>query len=416
MTDPIKNRFFETPDASGTPGEAEDWTWTSSQALGAWAEFNTALVEYLRDREDFAAGWDDCEDWIADLSDIIITVTLFNEGGGVYESTYESFELWGDGVDVWPPWYDGEPAMIAPHEVVSPPAPASAVGWDSWYATLFGGVLAPLPVEGFEESWDNDPFSTSGAYQWWPGIARNGTFYGKPLDFPVTIEPNKTKLHLVRGAPLTIYTVELTTGQYADSTALVAELNTQLGVAMGVTPHSLGFTSYTDAETGKDGVRFGWDQLTTGSDGFVLAAAPGDDYWNDARQTLGFASFDPRASYNQVTLPVSILAAPPVGADPDDVWWMDSWSFVVFRPYYDYYAWGGWGVIEYNLDPALFGGPFLPSWTLAEMFYIARWAGGDWVSDITGFVVPAMFNDYAPYTPTTTESFEEAWDEEPFPF
>lgn len=58
MADLIANASFEVAAASGEPGEAESWTWTSAQAGGAWAAFNAlfpAFAAWERAREDFAA-------------------------------------------------------------------------------------------------------------------------------------------------------------------------------------------------------------------------------------------------------------------------------------------------------------------------------------------------------------------------
>jgi len=388
MADPIDNGDFSN--AGAAQGEAADWTWGHVQAQGGWALFNEALPAYAASMESFEAGWDDNEDWIDELENLIAAV--FNEGGGQYESTQESFELW-DGL----PWRDD--------------FTTTAAEWTSWYNELHGVTTYPLSEESFDEAWLNEPLSTEAGPKWIAGSTMGGRLFSDALTFPLIVTSNRNKMWLFRVDDLDIMEMTVAAGEYSTAAALAAALDTALDTAFGAATKSLQFGS-----SGDDMIWLGWDGSGTHAEN-VLLCHPGDDRKSrDIRETIGLKSLSPTGGAGTVSLPLAILNTLPPASLSTETWWVDQWSQIRYtietepRSLYDF-------ALEYARTPVVFDDPADPSYF--EMFTLTGWfgAGKVWKDRYDpGDLTAAVFNDYGTGTPTTLESFEELWDEEPFPF
>lgn len=411
VTGPFQNNSFETASADGRPGEAEAWNWTSYQGQGGWAEFNASdpdLQAWQRAREDFAAGWENNEDWVDAWIVGLITAALFNEGVPAFETTTELFELWGwpdfgSPTYVGPPWRDAWTLIAPPDEL------PTATGWTGWFDAFYGGHAEPLREEQFREEWGTDPLSTVSGPWWYPGTGVGGRLRGAALSWPVTLPPERAWLWLFNDAR-EVYRVQLTVGTYADATSLAAMVNAAIAAEVPA-GYGLTVTAWDDGDN--SGLLLGWDLSTPSSCMWILGAKASDP-WGEARPYLGLSGLGPWGTRSEIVFPCSLATLLPFGVPTSEHMLLDSWSLIDWSYFLDPVI--GAMVLEYEQAGAVFDSLWDPPGTYLERFDLEGWfgLGAVWVAAFDpGDLWPALFIGCPdPWQ----ECFDPAsWPDEPFP-
>jgi len=445
----FSNPSFEIADDSGRPGEAEDWKWKSFHRQGGFAAFNMYrpdLEPYQSGLEGFEAGWmrsytwvyadetarlaatgftaedvgkaawqldinkifvlanhspitwldadaGENQDSIMDLSTTDIVAAIFNQGIPAFEGVLESFELW-DGA----PWLDAY-NLLRPCD--------DGTGFAGWYDYVTGTNLDPICIESFEEAWDNDPLSTTGTNQWYPGTGVNGVLRGKPILFPLDIPPNENQLILVGDAITIPAMFPLPSLHYDDLATLVSDLN---AVTAANLPPGIGLQWGSWSDGIDEGLTFGWDGSTNAPQWFSFATLESDQF-RDARPLLGMRAFSPGQDYSGVGIAGWLFPSLPAGVDDTDRFLIDTWSFVEFMFVTDPYL--GMLVLEYSQVAAVFD-TAVPDPVRIERFTLQGWVSptATWIPDLSAVTLdPVIFSGL-----TTVENFILAeWPDEPFP-
>ena len=364
------NSSFETADASGIPGEAEDWVWSSVQAGAEWAEFNTVAphLAYQRGRDGFEAGfavpwaWDYSnaaarlaavgftpsdvggfaiqrsdntlwlltddspitweqlttgwnQDWVPVLLSAIIGAAEFQ---GAPDPLEIMFEQWNQCVEdhdgdtyIGPPWIHTEDNLVA-H------------GWEGWFDEAHGSALYLIQQERFDEAWGTGVFDTVGA-SWFGGQAPSGVLRGAALTFPVTIHPARNLLHVYREGSDAVVELAITPGMYATAAALAAEIQSLWAAA---SPAAIvEWSAWTGGE--EAGLQLGWDGSSTGSENVMLGIAE-EHRTNDVRAEIGFGGLGPQGTPAESRYPAPELSATPPGTPADGIFAIDGWSQINF--------------------------------------------------------------------------------------
>ena len=363
------NDSFETAAASGIPGEAESWTWTSVQSAAEWAEFNTATahVAYQRAREGFEAGfvlpwiWDYADaaarlaavgftaadvggvavqrsdntlwlladdspitwsqisvgwnqDWLSALVSTIIGAAEFS---GAPDPLEIMFEQWNQCTEDYDsdtvPDYIDPPWRFTSDDLVTQ-------GWEGWT----GNPAYLVPEERFDEAWGSGVFDTVIA-TWYGGQAPSGVLRSAALSFPLTVGASQNLLQVYRDSTDAVVELAISPGTYASATALATEIQTLWSAA---SPGSLvEWTAWADG--GETGIQLGWDGVSTGTDEVMLAIAE-EHRSNDVRATIGLASFGPDGVAAESRYPAALLTATPPGTPADGIFAVDGWSQIIF--------------------------------------------------------------------------------------
>ncbi len=388
MTTPFLNSEFETVAASGRPGEAEDWTWTSAAAGSMWAEFNATdpvLIAWLRDIELFAVAWNDVQDWLDALDVDTLEAAIFNAASPTYRSTVELFAIW-DG----PNWIES-PTFIGPWEETPP------TGFSGWYDAAMGTHVAPLEYEMFAEGgWGTDPFGAG----WCGGLSGAAIVRGRPLTFPVTIPTQSRSLVMWVGSLDSVARADIAAGVYADAAALAAAVDAALSSAIGSARTTV-CVAYSDA--GGAGIALAWDGLTRGAESIWLGRCE-RLRWHDVRAIIGLDALGDGGGTGAFRFPVTLMAAVPSGYASTDVFAFDPCAQLAYYTAWDAELW--WHAVPYGMLEALFDAEaMLPS--VLELFRLDTWygAGAEWVDELVpAELVPAMFDGGS----TDTEFFDEA--------
>jgi len=356
-------------------GEASPWEWNSSQAVGAFAEFNSVepmpagtprgyeigtgfhlVPVYRGGREDFIAGWDDNHLWYSSLP--TPAAAEFNDEAPTYAGIIESFEVW-DG----PNWVDGDPTFISPYSETVP------TGWNGWYNDDLTVTTLPLETENFDESWDNDPFHSG--CTWYSGTALTGVLNSSAITFPLAIGASQADLHvLLRSATDDLYKMTITPQTFASVTTLVTHLNTLRPAAL--TNAGFIFASWTDSTN--VGITWGWDEskdtATTVYETFFVTIQS-NPYYRDARPLIGLNTLGLNSAKTEVLFPASLLTTMPVGVLATDTLMVDAWSQVKYSTDDPY---GTMILSVYGQTAAIFNAA-ITSEDHLEQFLIDGWFG-----------------------------------------
>ena len=397
----FSNPSFETPAASGRPGEAEDWNWRSVQVVPEWAEFNAydvVLLQWRTALEIFGPGWYDLQNWADDLSDLPTAVALFNAGITAYETLIELFAFWGK---VWPDFTWQGPPWREAFTLVRPDQDNLGLnngptGFDSWYDHLFGTNVLPMEEEDFGQGWDTDPLSTAPGHQWHPGTATDARLTGDALEAPITIPPDKNRL-VVFTDMHGIVELEVTAQEYTSIGSLAGELNTQWLSKVG------SGTGIEFEEVLLDGdwrLTFGWDGLTIGAYSSMFGIRA-DEPSNDLRPLIGMDAL----GYGGRQSPIPVLEWMVSGTD-DDLFEFDAWTFLDFVIMSDPFL--GYHPVVYGQTSAVFD-TAIPAPVQVERFVFGGWfPGATWKTDLES-PVAAMFDSGT----VDLEEFNEAeWPDE----
>lgn len=365
----FENSSFENAAADGTAGEADGWTWTSTQSAVEWAEFNTSdVLAYRGGRESFEGGWSGNEDAVTDLADATIAAALFDVVAELHAATIETFNIW---TDFGTPWMDS-------YEL-------TAAVFQSWVDQRDGGTANGQTVDSFDETWNTNPFYSSAA-DWLGNGVRNGSIYSSALTFPLEIEPNKNDLLVYNEEENKVLILQLDSGEYATAAALAAMIETKWASVVGSSN-----TQWDDWTNGDEtGIRFG--NKGTGIETIAaLGVLPGYES-SDVRNVIGLGALGPGGSHSYVELPVSELSEVIDGHRFVEMVFIDAWSFVSFSIVTD-------GVIgamlcDYKMTPGVFNTSTGSADTRLDNFGLDEWfgVGAVWDGELTaGELTAASF-------------------------
>ncbi len=417
---PFVNDSYETASTDERPGEAYHWDWNNIQLVGQWADFNSYdadLNPWFKALESFEAAWDDNQLWLDLFAALDLTAAVFNSLAGAYSGTVETFAVWTwpDEHPLPPVSYTGTPWSDAFSEWRTDDydQPSGPVGFTSWWDHLAGTVQYPVGVESFEETWGNDPLSTSTGTLWQPNVAPNGRILGNWITLPITITPDKDTLYLYRGATDEAVKISLVAGEYTDITTLSAMLTSALASAI-VTSHALAIGYNTDAthHSGEYQIWIGWDGVTYGAELIMLMALERTLY-DDAREVLGLAEIGVGGNMNGIDYPAGVIGTLPLDVAPDDVFKADTWSYSSFAIVQDPTL-GNWFPLVYDQIGAIFE-TILALDTYLEQFLLTGWfgAGATWRSAYAGPDLSAASFDFGTPDQSTIETFiDTRWPDE----
>ena len=386
------NPSYETAGLDNRPGEAYLWNWYSSQAIGAWAEFNSyeaTLEQWRTATENFGAGWFDITKWFYDLSETDQVAAVFNKESS---SLYSIFELF-DFLETTPPWKDDFTLLQPSADVLG--YDDGPTGFNGWYDSSYMTNFLPGEREDFGDNFNTDPFSTSAGSMWYPGTSRNGRQFSKAIDFPLLIPPDKNKLVIwVDGAG--VLEVSIPTDVYNTPIELCTAINTILS-GYYANNEVLFFAAWTDGD--ESGIQF-----KSAVSGVPVAAASmfgcrEDQRSNDVRGLIGLDSlgYGGRKSEFRAT---RWMLGDLHGGNSDDIFCLDSWSLLDFITSEDQHL-TGMVIEEYGNVAAVFDSETSADKSVLERFTLVGWFGSaaEWQtgympSDIPGGagIVPGMFD------------------------
>jgi len=449
------NPYFAEPAASGVPGEAEDWTWSSVSGAVAWAEFNTAafVAAYQRAREDFEAGfslaWDKSyaneaarlsdatltpadigviarqedtdtlyvlehdsppiwqevpstnHEWVDALIAGIVIAGVFNGASSTFEATLETFSVWGELTWLVPgrPWVE-VPTLVR-QDSSGGLTPPFDLGFRGWYGTALLSNDWLLGQESFEEGWENSPFDAA-AVQWHPGTAPGGILRSTALTFPITIPSGKTKFFVWHPTLDAFYRITLPSGVYATAADLAAELETQWTAAVAPIATGLEWGTWSESD-GTEGITFGHSGAV-----FNEAAMFGvhvDEIEEDVRGLIGLHGLGPGGTGpSYVVCQADYASDYPVDVDGEDRILLDRWSYLDFIVEWD--ATLLFHVVEYGQVGAVFNAFSTGPDTKLETYLLADWfgAGAVWKTTPTPSATAPFSGGVG--TLGTIESFE----------
>ena len=440
MTADFANKIFADPAATGRPGEAASWTWTSSAPGDEWATFNAvlAILAHQTNRESFEAGYGvewvreyadeisritdgtltvadigsfsrqvdtrgiylltsiapitwqaidaDNENWLASLVPGTYIGGIFNGASSSYNATVETFAVWGEPwwVLAGPPWFD-EAGLLRQDDPEGLAGPVVS-GWSGWASWLLG-------VESFDEAWATDPLSSA----WYPGVIPGGVMRGAELSFPLTIPVETDRFCIWDIARAHLYEIIIPTGQYTSATALAAELQASLAAQL---PGACALSWVADG----DRVALAWNGTTTNER--MIFGVTRERESQDVRGAISFAALGPAGMPSQIYARGSDITTRPSGIGATADLQFDRWSHIAIDFVFDGVV--GMMPLENGQLAAVFNAFSTGPDTRVETLLLADWfgAGATWVTDLLPGSLDAAAFAGGVGTSAEIESFE----------